>query len=119
MADATFVKVLDTADELPVELGSLCFIEARISDNEVKKLTSVGVFHDHEQFLLSLNDLVELNYIGMTNLLQNFDLSSDALHIFLVIDLFFLKNFYSHFLACQNVRALLDLAECTLSQRLA
>ena len=57
MADATLVQVFDAADELPVKLGSLLFIQACISDDEVEEFATVGVLHDHEKFLLSLYDL--------------------------------------------------------------
>jgi len=40
--------------------------------------------------------LVELNDVGVANFFENFDFASDPLHVLLVIDFFFLKNFYSH-----------------------
>ena len=57
MTDATLVQVLDTTDEFPVELGCLLLVEPRISDDKVKKLTPIGMLHDHEKLLLCLNDL--------------------------------------------------------------
>ena len=48
MADATLVQVLDSTDELPIELGCLLLIQACISDDKVKKLASVRMLHDHE-----------------------------------------------------------------------
>ena len=40
--------------------------------------------------------LVELDDVWVTNFLQNLDLSRDAFHILLVVDLFLLKNFDCH-----------------------
>ena len=93
MADATLVQVLNSADELPIKLGCLLLVEARISDDEVEELAAVGVFHDHEQLLLRLNDLVELDDIGVANFLQNFNFSRNPFNVLLVVDLFFLKDF--------------------------
>jgi len=77
------------------------------------------VLHDHEQFFLRLDNLVQLDNVGVANLLQNLDLASDTLDIFLVIDFLLLKNFYCHFFAGQNVRTLFDLAEGAFAQGFA
>lgn len=55
----------------------------------------------------------------MSDFFENLNFSSDSFHVLLVIYLFFLKNFHGNFLACEDVRALLDLAKSTLSQSLA
>ena len=57
MANATLVEVLNAADELPVKLGSLLLIKTSISDDKVEKLATVRMFHDHEELLLSFDDL--------------------------------------------------------------
>lgn len=57
MTDPTLVQVLDAADEFLVELGSLGFVESRISDDKVKELASVCVLHDHKELLLRFDDL--------------------------------------------------------------
>ena len=90
MTNTAFVKVLNAANELPVKLGSLGLVKTGVSHNKIEQLTSVCVLHDHEKLLLSLNNLVELNDIRMANLLQNFDLPSDTLHVFLIVDLLLL-----------------------------
>ena len=61
MADTTLVEVLDAADEFPVELGCLLLIQACISDDKVKKFTTICMLHDHEKLLLSLNNLHNSN----------------------------------------------------------
>lgn len=116
MANTTLVQILNAADELPVKLGSLRLVQPSISDDEVEQFTTVGMLHDHEEFFLSLDDLVQLNDIGVSDLLKNLDLPCDPFHVLLVIDLFFLKDFDSYLFARQNVRALLDLAESALAQ---
>lgn len=57
MADAALVQVFNAADEFPKELRRLYLTESLVSDDEVKELASVGVLHDHEEFLLGFDDL--------------------------------------------------------------
>ena len=57
MTNTTLVEVLNTTDELPVEFGSLFLIKTSISDDKVEKLATVGMLHDHEELLLSFDDL--------------------------------------------------------------
>ena len=66
MTNATLVEVLNTADEFPVEFGSLFLIETSISDDKVEKLTSVSMLHNHEKFFLSFNDLKQPQTRGQT-----------------------------------------------------
>ena len=40
--------------------------------------------------------LVELDDIGVSDLLENFDLPGDSFNVLLIVDLFFLQNFDSH-----------------------
>ena len=44
----------------------------------------------------NISYLVELDDVRVTNFFQNLDLSRDAFHILLVVDLFLLKNFDCH-----------------------
>jgi len=75
------------------------------------------VLHDHKQFLLSLDNLIQLDNVGVANLLQNLDFASDTLDVFLVIDFLLLQDFDCHLFTCQNVCALFDQAEGTFAQR--
>ena len=54
------------------------------------------MLHDHEQFFLGLDDLIELDNVRMSDFLEDLDLSCDSLNILLVVDLFFLKNLDSY-----------------------
>ena len=64
--------------------------------NIVKELTSIGIFHDHVKFLFGLNNFVELDNVGMTNFLEDFDLSGDSLNILLIVNLILFQNFYGN-----------------------
>ena len=58
-------------------------------DNEVKQFAAVGIFHNHEELLISFYDLVELNYVWMSDLLEDLDLACDPLYILLVVNFVF------------------------------
>jgi len=77
------------------------------------------MLHNHKQLFVSLNYLVKLDDVEVANFLEDFDLTSDALDVFLIIDFFFLQDFYSNFFSSQNVGALLHLAEGTFTECLA
>jgi len=45
MTNAALVQVLNTCNQLSVQLGSLGFLEPCVSDNEIEQLTTVSIFH--------------------------------------------------------------------------
>lgn len=57
MADPTLVQVLNACDELCKQFGGLLLLQARVSDDKVKKFSTVSIFHYHEQFFVRLDDL--------------------------------------------------------------
>ena len=57
MTDPTLMDVLDTRDELQIELTGLLLAESGVPDDVVEELSSVAVLHDHVELLLSLNNL--------------------------------------------------------------
>jgi len=72
---------------------------------------------------------VELDDVGVADLLKDFDLTSNALNIFLILDLVLLKDFYCHLnstliqipylFSSQCMSSELDLAEGTFAERFA
>ena len=123
------MDVLDAADELEVELTGLFLRQSGVTHDVVEELATVAVLHDHVQFFFCFDDFVELNHIRVTDLLEDFDLASDAFHIFLVVDLVLLENLDSnlrchivvrtYLFAGERVLPKLDLAECSFSEVLA
>ena len=93
VADSTLVNVLDTRDELQVELAGLLFGEPGVSDDVVEELTAVAVLHDHIKLFFGLDDFVELDDVRVSHLLQDLDLTSDSLIVLLVMDFVFLEDF--------------------------
>lgn len=69
MADSTLMNVLNTRDELQVELAGLLFREPGVSDDVVEELTAIAVLHDHVQLFFGLNDFIELDHVGVSHLL--------------------------------------------------
>jgi len=96
VAHAALVQVLDARDQLLVELARLLLLQTRVPHDVVEQLAAVGVLHDHEELLLGLDDLVQLDDVVVAHLLQNLYLTSYPLNIFLVINLIFFKNFNSY-----------------------
>lgn len=70
--------------------------------------------------------LIELDDIGVSNLLEDLDLPRDALYVLLVLDLVFLQDFHSnlkcnelyseYLLTSEGVGRELDLAESAFAQ---
>ena len=87
MADARLVDILDAGDKFEVELAGLLLGESRVSDNIVKELATIAVLHDHVEFFLSLNDLVQLDHVRVTDLFEDLDFSCDTFHVLLVVNL--------------------------------
>lgn len=119
MANARLVQVLDASDELSIKFGCLFFLKARVSDDEVEKLSTVGIFHDHKEFLISFDDLIELNNVWMAYLLENFDLTCNSLHVFLVVNFVFFEDLDGNFLPSEHMSALFHLAKGALAKSLA
>lgn len=55
----------------------------------------------------------------MSDLLEDFDLPSDSLHVFLIVDFVLLEDFDCYFFASQSVLAQLDLSKGSFAEMLA
>jgi hypothetical protein len=119
MAHSTFVQVLNASDQFAIEFGSLLFSESGVSDNIVEEFTSIGILHDHEEFLFCFDNLVQLDHIGVTHLLQNFNFARDAFNVLLIVDLLFLQDFDGDLFTSEDVRALLHMTKSSFTESLA
>ena len=68
---------------------------------------------------VSLDNLIELHDVRMTNEFQNLYLSSDSLYVAFILDLFFLENLHSNSFFGGHVQSELDLSEGTFSEFIA
>ena len=119
VADSTLVDVLDARDELEVKLAGLLLREPRVSDDVVEQLAAIAVLHYHVELLFGFNYFVQLNDIRVSDLLEDFDLPSDSLHVFLIVDFVLLEDFDCYFFASQSVLAQLDLSKGSFAEMLA
>lgn len=93
------------------EPTSFTILESAFLNDVVEEFATTGVLHDQEELLGSLNDLVELDDIGVPDDFQNVDLSHHSSDVCLVLDLVLFQNFDRHFLLRQLVDALSNLTE--------
>lgn len=100
MTNPDFVNVVDPRNNLLCEPARLIFLKSLPFDDIIEELTTGSILHYQEKLPRCFDNLVELDYIGMPHNLQNVYFSCDSLHITLVLDLVFLKNFDSNFLPC-------------------
>lgn len=113
-----FMTVLDTADDLIEYLTSFILIHSLLLDDVVKQFSSTKKLHDQEKIFWRLNDLIQLDDIGMTDKFQDVDLSCDSLNVSDVNDFVFLKYFYGDFFTGRNVSCELNFSEGALTESL-
>ena len=54
--------------------------------NIIEKFAILGIHHDQEKFALSLDNFVKIDDVGVPDLLEDLDLSTDSLDILLIFD---------------------------------
>ena len=62
----------------------------------VEQLSVLAELHDQEQFTFGFDDFVELNNIGVSDLLQYFDFPADPLDVLFVLDARLFQDFDGH-----------------------
>lgn len=112
------MTVLDTADDLIKYLTSFILIHSLLLDDVVEQFSSTKELHDQEKIFWRLNDLIQLDDIGMTDKFQDVDLSCDSLNVSDVNDFVFLKYFYGDFFTGRNVSCELNFSEGALTESL-
>ena len=115
MAHSVLVNVLNTGDQLHVQLASLLFRESLTINNEIEELTTWAVFHNQEKLLVGFDDLIKHDYILVLHNIKNLDLPAYSVNITLALDPVLLKNFDGYFLFGDQVLTKHDLSEGALS----
>lgn len=87
MYNVEFVQILDTCYDLMKESAGLRLFNSLISHNVVKQLSSACILHNQIELLWSLNYLIELNNVGMSNEFEDMNFSCDSLHVTYILDL--------------------------------
>jgi hypothetical protein len=76
-----------------------------VAHNVVEQFSPIAVLHYHVQFLLGLDDFIELDDVGVAHLFQDFYFPGDALDVFLVVDLVLLQDLDGDLLSGEGVLA--------------
>lgn len=120
-----FVDILNAGYKLLEQLTSLFLGEPTLAsvlplliDNIVKQLAVLDVLHNQKQVLGRLDDLVELDDVGVPYELQDVDLPGHPLDIRDVDDSRLLQDLDGHWLAREAVRRRLHFAEGAFAQGL-
>ena len=109
------MDILNTSQYLLEKFASFLLLEASVRDDIVKELSPRGIFHDQVELLWSLNNLIELDYVGVTYQLKNMNLSGNSLDIRHICYSVFLEDFNGYLLSGDVMRPELHLPECALS----
>ena len=88
-------------------------------DNVIEQLTARSVLHDQVELARCLNDLVELDDVGVPDELQDVDLSGHPLNIGHICDPLLLQDLDRNLLIRQSMGAKLDLAKRAFAYGLA
>ena len=87
------MNVVNAWNKLLEVFASHCFIQSFVFDDKIKELSTFHELHDKIQIFFSFDNLINLNHIGVMQLLENFNFSTNPLDIFFVLDPRFFKNF--------------------------
>lgn len=66
MHNSIFMNILNTSNDLLHEPYGLSLIETFSFDNIIEQLTALSIFHDEMNIGFGLDDLIELNDIGVS-----------------------------------------------------
>ena len=86
MGDPPLVQKLNTANYLSIEAASLFLLQSITSYDVVEKLTTAGILHDEEDARPRLNNLVQLDNVGVPYRLQYANLAIYSLKVSPVTD---------------------------------
>ena len=71
MDDALSMQVLDGADYLAHNIGSVALGEPLCGDDAIKKLSALAELHNNVDITVIDEALIKLDDVGVVNLLQN------------------------------------------------
>lgn len=108
--------VLDAINDLMEKSKSYFFSESFSLDDVVEELSACSHFHDEEEMGVCLDDFVELDEVGVPDLLEDCDFSGDSFDVCFVPYSVFFEYFNSYFFACEDVDALFYFSECALTE---
>jgi len=88
-------------------------------DDVVKELASWYVFGDQVELTRSLDNFIQLDDVRVPGQLEDLDLPSHALDVYIFDNFVLFKDLHGHFFSCQVVCAKPDFAKSSLADSLA
>lgn len=116
MNNTQLMQVLNSSNNLLKILTSLSFPQSLHPNNLIKKFALRYILHNQKQLFGCFDNLVELDDVGVSDLLQNVYLAGHSLHVRDIRDLALFEDFYCYFLLGLVMDAQLHFAECALSE---
>lgn len=103
--DVHCVHLFDPSDYLMEKAASFSFLHTSTCNNVVEQLAPTRILHDEIQLFSSLDDLVELHHMRVSDELQDVHLSRDSLNIGHLHDSLLLEHLDGGAFSSQNVRS--------------
>ena len=113
--DVLGVEVLQRVDDLNKKSERGFFVEVLSRDDEVVQLSAAHVLHDEEDAAGALDDVVELNDVGVGDGLGDLQFAQDPVVVFLVHDFVLVEDFDGDEVVGGQELAEADLAESALA----
>lgn len=101
MTDFVRMKVLDACENLMEEPACFTVLKTLFLDDVIKEFTTRRVLHDEEELLGSLDYLIKLDNIRVTNDFQYLNFTHYSVDVCLVVDFFFFQYFDGDLLLCE------------------
>ena len=115
MHDTELVDVLNTCKYLLEEFAGLFLRNARLLHYVIEELSTAGILHDKVQLAWSLYDLIQLDYVWVSDQFKDMDLTCNSLNISHILDTTLLEDFNRHCFMCKLMNAFPHFAKCALS----
>jgi hypothetical protein len=119
MSNVESVKVLDGIENLIKNSPRSPFLQSDLIRHDFKKLSLLCIFGDNINKVSSLNDLIEVHNVGMSDLLHNLNLALNSHFVVFVLNCLFVNDLDGYLLTGGDVHGLLDLAKSAFAECLA
>lgn len=86
MTYAALVNILNTCNQLLVHATGSLLVQTLMRYNIIKELPILAILHNEEKLTFGFNDFKQLDYVRVTDLLEDLDLAANPLDVFLVFD---------------------------------
>ena len=80
------MNVFDAGYELLKVLACLILIKSLVLNDHIEELATLYELHDQIEILLGLDDLINLYNVGMVQLFENLNLSTNSFDILLLFN---------------------------------